>query len=51
MMSKSLLIVLLYMKEYSGFKIPLYNYGESLITFSVKPYVSDVKSYLEWKQL
>lgn len=50
MMSK-LLLLLIYMKEYSGFKIPLYNYGNNLITFSVKPYVSDVESFKEWSEL
>lgn len=33
------------MKELAGFKIPLYNYGDSLITFGVKPYVLDIKSW------
>ena len=49
-MSK-LLLLLIYMKEYSGFKMPLYNYGDSLITFSVKSYISDVESYKKWKEL
>ena len=46
---KVLLLLLIYMNEYSGLKIPLYNYGNSLITFIVMPIVSDVKSYLEYK--